>query len=122
MIAELDDTLCRFLTAGDIDGDGRSELIAATHKSGIWLLQPADKGWSVTSLDKDSSGFEHAAILTDLDDDGTDELYVASDKHNEIRRYRWQDGQPIREVIYRHRDSLSRFTWKLTPVPRDLLP
>ena len=29
------------------------------------------------TIDKDSSGFEHAAILADLDEDGVDELYVA---------------------------------------------
>lgn len=122
VIAVLDDTLCRFLTAGDVDGDGRRELVAASFKSGIWLLRPAEGEWSVTSVDKDSSGFEHAAILTDLDGDGIDELYVASDKHDEIRRYRWQDGQPERNVIHRHTDSLSRFTWNLTAVPLDLLP
>ncbi len=122
VIAQLDDTLCRFLTAGDVDGDGRQELVAATYKSGIWLLRPGADAWSVTSIDQDSSGFEHSAILTDLDEDGVDELYVASDKHGEIRRYRWQDGEPLREVIYRHTDGLSRFTWNLTAVPLSILP
>lgn len=122
VIVELDDTLCRFLTAGDVDGDGQRELVAATYKSGIWLLRPDRGQWSVTSIDEDSSGFEHAAILTDLDEDGLDELYVASDKHDEIRRYRWQDGQPIRDVIYSHTDGLSRFTWNLTSAPLSALP
>ena len=122
VIVELDDTLCRFLTAGDVDGDGQKELVAASYKSGIWLLRPDGDQWSVTAIDKDSSGFEHAAILTDLDEDGVDELYVASDKHDEIRRYRWQDGEPVREVIYRHNDGLSRFTWNLTSAPISILP
>ena len=122
VIATLDDSLCRFLTAGDVDGDGRQEMVAAAFKSGLWLLRPSEAGWSVESIDKDSSGFEHAAILTDLDEDGVDELYVASDRDNEIRRYVWRDGQPERQVIHRHTDGLSRFTWNLMPVPVESLP
>jgi hypothetical protein len=38
---------------------------------------------------EDSSGFEHAAVLADLDEDRRDELYVASDDQHEVRRYVW---------------------------------
>ena len=74
VIATLDDRLTRFLTAGDVDGDGNKELVAATFKQGVWLLRPASGGGARGSeqLDADSGGFEHAAILTDLDGDGTD--------------------------------------------------
>jgi hypothetical protein len=122
LIAELDDKLCRFLTVGDIDGDGSKEMVAAANKSGLWLLRPGEAGWDMESIDQDSSGFEHAAIFADLDEDGADELYVASDKHDEIRRYLWTDGQPRREVLHHHTDGLSRFTWNLMPVPVELVP
>ncbi|MGB5161985.1 MAG: VCBS repeat-containing protein [Thermoanaerobaculia bacterium] len=122
VIATLDDTLCRFLTAGDIDGDGNQEMVAAAFKSGLWLLRPGQPAWSVESIDKESSGFEHAAILTDLDEDGVDELYVASDRDSEIRRYVWRDGKAERQVIHRHTDGLSRFTWNLMPAAVDSLP
>ena len=122
LIAKLDDTLCRFLTSGDIDGDGRKEMIAAAYKSGLWLLRPGEPTWSMELIDAESSGFEHAAVLADLDEDGTDELYVASDKHDEIRRYVWRSGSPAREVLHRHTDGLSRFTWNLMPVPLELIP
>jgi hypothetical protein len=122
VIAELQDTLCRFLTAGDIDGDGRKEMVAAAYKSGLWLLRPDEPRWSAELIDQDSSGFEHAAVFADLDEDGVDELYVASDKHDEIRRYVWNDGEPRREVIHRHTDGLSRFTWNLMPVPLRMIP
>jgi hypothetical protein len=121
VIAELDDRLCRFLAAGDIDGDGTKDMVAAANKSGVWLLRPGSDGWSKELVDPDSSGFEHAAVFADLDDDGVDELYVASDKHDEIRRYVWQDGTPERHVIYHHSDGLSRFTWNLMPVPVELV-
>ncbi|TFG97580.1 MAG: hypothetical protein E4H11_01735, partial [Myxococcales bacterium] len=39
-IATLPDRLTRFLTAGDVDGDGRKEMIAASFSSGVWLLRP----------------------------------------------------------------------------------
>ncbi len=124
LIATLDDTLCRFLTAGDVDGDGRKEMVAAARRSGLWLLRPGEPGaaWEVTSIDRDSGGFEHASIHTDLDGDGRDELYVASDDHGEIRRYIWHEGEFVREVLYKYPDSLSRFTWNLMPVPVELIP
>ncbi len=125
LVASLEDKLCRFLTTGDIDGDGRKEMVAAAHKSGLWLLRPGDdprSAWSITSIDRNSGGFEHAAILTDLDDDGVDELYVANDDAGEINRYRWQDGHPVKETLYTHPEGLSGFTWNIMPVPVDLVP
>jgi hypothetical protein len=124
-IATLPDRLTRFLTAGDVDGDGRKEMIAASFSSGVWLLRPGAQpgdAWSADVIDADSAGFEHAAILTDLDGDGTDELYVASDKHKELRRYIWRDGRAIRETIYRRPDPRPIFTWNLMPVPVELIP
>jgi len=125
VIATLDDKLCRFLTAGDVDGDGRLEMVAAAHKSGLWLLRPgADpRGeWIKTSIDPGSSGFEHAAILADLDENGTDELYVANDDDGEVNRYLWVDGEPLKETLYTYPAGLSGFTWNITTAPVDLLP
>ena len=61
-------------------------------------------------------------FLTAGDVDGIDELYVASDRDDEIRRYVWRDGEPDRELLHRHTDGLNRFTWNLMPVPVDLAP
>jgi hypothetical protein len=124
-IANLDDGLCRFLTSGDIDGDGRLEMVAAAHKSGLWLLRPGqspESRWNVTSIDRHSSGFEHAAILVDLDEDGVDELYVANDAAAEVNRYVWQDGEPSKEILYVHPKGLKGFTWNLMPAPVEILP
>jgi hypothetical protein len=124
VIAQLDDGLCRFLTPGDLDGDGRREIVAAAHKTGLWLLRPPAKPgapWKKQSIDRASSGFEHAALAADLDGDGTDELYVASDDQGEIRRYLWQNGRFEKEVLRRRKVPGSVFTWNLMPVPLDLV-
>jgi hypothetical protein len=125
VIAVVPDRLCRFLTAGDVEGDGRRELVAAAFSSGVWLLRPgADPAaeWSRTLVDEKSSGFEHAALLSDLDGDGRDELYVASDNDKELRRYVWDGQRLARETIYVRPPGGSVFTWNLMPVPVDLIP
>lgn len=125
VIATIDDRLTRFLTVGDVNGDGKRELVAAWYSSGLWLMRPGDDpqgAWQKELIDRDSAGFEHAAILTDLDGDGTDELYVASDRHKEVRRYVWDGSKLVREVIYTRPDDRPIFTWNLMPIPAGLAP
>ena len=123
VVATLEDSMCRFLTAGDLDGDGSKELVAAAKDSGLWLLRPGEdprRRWKVERIDADSKGFEHAALLADLDEDGRDELYVASDRDREVRRYVWTDGGFARETIHRHAGSLPLLTWNIMPASADL--
>ncbi len=122
VVARLNDKLCRFLTAGDVDGDGNREIVAATNKSGLWLLRPNSDKWDVSPIDKDSSGFEHASILLDLDADGRDELYVASDRQAEVRRYDWSAQGWTKQVLLKHEKGLKGFTWNIMPVPTAFLP
>jgi hypothetical protein len=123
-IAVLPDHLCRCLTAGDVDGDGRREIVAATAKAGLWLLRPGASGsrWQRDRIASDSSGFEHAALLADLDGDGRDELYVASDEQNEVRRYSWRDGTWKKDVLYRYEGGMPGFTWNLSAVRASIVP
>ena len=125
VIATIPDRLCRFGTVGDIEGDGKLEMVIASFSQGVWLARPGDdpnQPWDVQSIDRDSGGFEHAALLTDLDGDGRDELYVASDKHKQLRRYVWTGKELERETIYDRTDGKAVFTWNIMPVPRDLVP
>ena len=122
VIATLDDQLCRFLTAGDVDGDGVLEIVAATHKAGLWLLRRHGDEWETTLIASDSSSFEHAAVLLDLDNDRRDELYVASDDRDQVRRYTWENDGWQSETILEYSDGLPRFTWNIMPAPVALLP
>ncbi len=125
VVGSLDDQLTRFMTVGDADGDGVSEMAVASFKKGLWLFRPGSdprSTWTKLLIDADSGGFEHASIFADLDGDGRDELYVASDDHKQIRRYVWDGNRFAREVIYTRPDSNPIFTWNLMPVPVELIP
>jgi hypothetical protein len=104
VVCTLPDSLCRFLNAGDIDGDGMPELIASTHTKGVWLVRPAQGEWQPELIDADApKQFEHATVLADLDEDGMQEIYVVNDSYEDpttekdvpgrVSRYRWtEDG------------------------------
>ena len=112
-IATINDFQCRFLTAGDVTGDGKKEIIASAMKSGLWLLKKNNAGkWDLSLIDADSSGYEHATFIDDLDNDGTAEIYVASDDQHELRRYKWNSSGFSKEIIARIPDS--RITWNIT--------
>jgi hypothetical protein len=124
VIGTINDRFTRFLTVGDFDGDGKNEMIAASFSSGVWLLKPGTdpRGeWAIESIDRDSGGFEHAALAADLDGDGADELYVAADEQGELRRYVWRNGRARREVIHRRELPRSMMTWNITAAPLSAL-
>jgi hypothetical protein len=120
VIATLDDRLCRFLVAADVEGNGRPVLIAAPFKSGLWMLRPQPGAWEQILIDRDSSSFEHATAAYDLDGDGKDEIYVAADDQGAVRRYVWNGTGFDREEIFRYPPALKGFTWNITAVPVDL--
>ncbi len=124
LVATLDDRMTRFLVAGDLEGDGRRELVAATFSTGLHRLDPGEDPrapWRRRAIEEDSGGFEHATLLADLDGDGADELYVADDASGELRRYVTTPDGTSREVI-RRVPPRSVITWSIAPAPRSLTP
>ncbi len=114
VIATIEDAQCRFLTWGDVDGDGRSELLAAAMKTGLWLLRAgADGKWTGENFDENSSGYEHSAIIADLDGDGTNEIYVAADDQRQLNRYVWKNGELEKATIAQLPEDV--ITWNLMP-------
>lgn len=94
-MATFRDEQCRFLTYGDLTGDGKLELVASTMTAGIYMLRQGEGGWTSQLVAKDSRSaeFEHAANILDLDNDGKLELYVMSDglpmDEGTLRRFLW---------------------------------
>ena len=124
VIAELDDRLGRFMTPSDLDGDGEMEIVVALYKKGVWWLRPGPdptKPWRKKAIDRRSSSFEHAAIAADLDGDGIQELYVASDNDKALRRYVWDGRRFSKETIYKRGDNRSILTWNIMPIPLELV-
>jgi hypothetical protein len=96
----------------------------ALFQNGVWWLRPnpdPTSQWRKTAIDRRSSSFEHAAIATDLDGDGVQELYVASDNDKALRRYVWNGRRLVKEEIYKRDDNRSILTWNIMPIPLELV-
>ena len=99
VIADLSDVFCRFLSAGDVNGDGVIDIVASTFRSGLWVLKRNKNSWDKELIDDDSSGFEHATLIADLDKNGLSEIYVAADDQGVLRKYQWDGKKFKREEI-----------------------
>jgi hypothetical protein len=94
VVATVPDRQLRAIQAGDVNGDDKVDLVAGALSSGLWLIEQKDGGgWTAKTIATQSSGFEHPVDLADLDEDGTLEIYVASEDQAELRQYRWTGVQ-----------------------------
>lgn len=112
-IATIDDRQTRFLVPADLDQDGKIDLVASAMKSGIWLLKNEGGTWTSTNIDANSSGFEHATFVTDLDGDGKPEMYVAADDQAELKEYVYNPETKAIEGKLIGKLARSTFTWNL---------
>lgn len=113
-VISLNDRFCRFLTAGDVDGDGKTELIAAAFSAGVWVMNLEGDAYKGECIDKNSGGFEHAAYLADMNGDGQLELYVADDNSGSLRQYTYKNGAYEPKVIQKRLVPKSAMVWNIT--------
>lgn len=99
VVATVPDRQMRAIAAGDVNGDGKIDLVAGGLGSGLWLFEQGEDGWTKTLIDKDSSGYEQPVLIADLDEDGNLEIYVGSEDQGELRRYRFEDGAFVKTVV-----------------------
>ncbi len=111
-VASLQDRQLRSMVAGDVNGDGKRDLVAGAIASGLWLFERDGTTWKKTLIDPASSGFEQPVHVADLDGDGTLEIYVGSENQGELRQYRWQRGKFEKQVVTPlKKDDI---TWNIT--------
>jgi hypothetical protein len=100
VVATVPDRQMRSIQAGDVNGDGKMDLVAGALASGLWLFEQGEGGaWKRTLIDAGSSGFEQPVDVADLDGDGKLEIYVASEDQHELRQYRFENGAFAKTVI-----------------------
>ena len=99
VVGTVPDRQMRAIQAGDANGDGSVDLVAGALATGLYLFEQKGDGWSRALIDADSSGYEHPVHLADLDQDGTSEVYVASEDQGELRRYVWNGTDFTKSVV-----------------------
>jgi VCBS repeat protein len=111
-VGEVPDRQMRVLAAGDVNGDGKTDLVGSSLKKGIWLFEKQGINWKVTNIDENSSGYEHPLHLADLDGDGQLEIYVGAEDQGELNCLRWKDGKFEKTVVI----PLNKgdITWNIT--------
>jgi hypothetical protein len=111
-VGEVPDRQMRVLAAGDVNGDGKIDLVGSSLKKGIWLFEKQGLDWKITNIDENSSGYEHPLHLADLDGDGQLEIYVGAEDQGELNCLRWKDGKFEKTVVI----PLNKgdITWNIT--------
>lgn len=95
----------RDIEVGDVDGDGKDELVIATHDHGV--IAVFDDPKNITELDAKADTFIHEIEIGDVDGDGKKEFFATpsarnSAKHSQegsVVMYRWNGKNYERSVV-----------------------
>lgn len=70
---------------GDVDGDGRDDLVFATHDQGVVAVAHLDAaGWRVLEVDRQADTFVHEIEIGDTDGDGRKEFFATPSTPNKV--------------------------------------
>jgi hypothetical protein len=86
----------RDVEQGDVDGDGKPELVIATHDQGVVAVVHPDEDWRVEEIDRRPDTFVHEIELGDIDGDGRAEIFATPSRPNKL-----DQEQPGEVTMYR---------------------
>jgi hypothetical protein len=74
----------RDVERGDVDRDGKEDLVVATHDQGVVAIVHPSDGWKVDEIDRRPSTFVHEIELGDVDGDGQLEIFATPSNPNKL--------------------------------------
>jgi hypothetical protein len=86
----------RDVERGDVDGDGKDELVIATHDQGVIAVVHPDEDWRVEEVNRTPRTFVHEIEIGDVDGDGTSEFFATPSRPNKL-----DEEQPGEVTMYR---------------------
>ena len=87
----------RDIERGDVDGDGKDELVIATHDQGVIAVVHPDEDWRVEEVDRKPNTFVHEIEIGDVDGDGVPEFFATPSEPNKL-----DQEQPGEVRMYSH--------------------
>src|SRR5262249_8923660 len=87
----------RDIERGDVDGDGKDDLVIATHDQGVVAVVHPEQNWRVEEVDRQPDTFVHEIEIGDVDGDGVAEFFATPSKPNKL-----DQEQPGEVAMYRH--------------------
>lgn len=99
----------RDMEFADVTGDGRQEIVLATHDQGVVaVVRRTDSGWEPMEIDREANIFVHEVEVGDVDGNGKAEIYSTPSRPNQgkggpqpgkVIRYEWNGDGFDREVV-----------------------
>lgn len=88
----------RDIEVGDVDGDGKDELVLATHDAGVVAVANLAKGddGKIIEMDKKADTFVHEIEIGDINGDGKLEFFATPSDRNQSKK-----SQSGKVVMYR---------------------